>query len=164
MSQPNTKTDTVIVTENIHLSKEEFDRLPGVAKEAITASAIPLSLTDSVSAKKFSVATASVDASQNLAGIVSSLRWDWGDKRGDWILQLDWDAVSPRTAVFVAIGEGATGGPTAGKFIGAAKYTLFNVAPRPGGVDIWININWGSDIRIYVDYLVVTIDGFGPGS
>ena len=36
-----------------------------------------------------------------------------------------------------------------------AKYTLMNVAPRAGGVDIWVNIDWGSDIRIYVDYLVV---------
>jgi hypothetical protein len=55
----------------------------------------------------------------------------------------------------VAIGEGAPGGPDAGKFIGGAKYHLNNVAPRNGGVDIWVDIDWGSDIRLYVDYLVV---------
>ena len=34
-------------------------------------------------------------------------------------------------------------------------YTVHNVAPRAGGVDIWVNIEWDSDIRIYVDYLVI---------
>ena len=150
------------VTENIHLSKEVFDKLPGVAKNAITASGIPLSLTDSVSNKQFSVATASVDESQDVAGISGSWRWDWGNRRGEWILRLNWSIISAKSAVFVAIGEGAAGGPTAGKFIGAAKYTLYNVAPRAGGVDIWVGIDWASDIRIYVDYLVVSLDGFGP--
>ena len=42
----------------------------------------------------------------------------------------------------MSIGEGAAGGADAGKFIGAARYTLHNVAPRAGGVDIWINIEW----------------------
>jgi hypothetical protein len=57
--------------------------------------------------------------------------------------------------VLVSIGEGAAGGPDNGKFLGAARYTLHNVAPRAGGVDIWVNIEWGSDIPLYVDYLVV---------
>ena len=149
--------------DDIHLSKELFDKLPEIARKAIEASGIPRSITGSVPGKDFSVATATVDESQNVAGIISSFRWDWGDLRGNWILQFNWGAVSPRTAVFVAIGQGAAGGPIAGKFIGAAKYTLHNVAPRAGGVDIWVTIDWPSDILIYVDYLVVTIDGFGGG-
>ena len=40
-------------------------------------------------------------------------------------------------------------------FLGDAKYTLHKVVPRAGGVDIWVNIEWSSDIRIYVDYLVI---------
>jgi hypothetical protein len=32
---------------------------------------------------------------------------------------------------------------------------VHNVAPRAGGVDIWVNIEWSSDILLYVDYLVV---------
>jgi hypothetical protein len=44
----------------------------------------------------------------------------------------------------VVIGEGAAGGPDAGTFIGNAKDILWNVAPRAGGVAIWINIDWGA--------------------
>lgn len=66
--------------------------------------------------------------------------------------------VNSRTRAFVSIGEGAAGGPDAGKFLGAARYTLHNVAPRDGGVDIWVNIEWSSDIGIYVDYLVVNLE------
>ena len=151
-----------MVAKDIHLSKALFDKLPEVAQNALEASGIPLAVNASVPEKEFSVVTATVDESQNLAGIISSLRWDWGNLHGGKILRLNWGVVTPRTAVFVAIGEGAPGGPTAGKFIGSAKYTLFNVAPRAGGVDIWVDIDWSKDIRIYVDYLVVSLDGFGP--
>jgi hypothetical protein len=92
---------------------------------------------------------------EELIGAGFTYRHDWGNRHGQWILNLNWGAVNPRTRVFVAIGEGAPGGPDGGKFIGAARYTLHNVAPRAGGVDIWVNIEWGSDIRLYVDYLVI---------
>jgi len=152
----------VVAKPDIHLSKGLFDKLPEIAKNALEAAGVPLTVDASVPEKEFSVVTATVGESQNLAGIITSLRWDWGNLHGDQILRLNWGAVNTKTAVFVAIAEGVPGGPTAGKFIGSAKYTLFNVAPRAGGVDIWVNINWGSDIRIYVDYLVVSLDGFGP--
>ena len=64
-------------------------------------------------------------------------------------------AVNSRSRVLVAIGEGAAGGADNGKFIGAARYTVHNVAPRAGGVDIWVNIEWSADIALYVDYLVI---------
>lgn len=94
-------------------------------------------------------------SAQDVAGSGFTYRHDWGNKHGSWKLNLNMGGVSQRSRVFVAIGEGAAGGPDGGKFIGAAKYTLMNVAPRAGGVDIWVNIDWGSDIRIYVDYLVI---------
>lgn len=92
---------------------------------------------------------------QELAGTGFTFRIDWGDRHGSWKLNLDLGSITSRSRVFVAIGEGAAGGPDAGKFIGAAKYHLNNVAPRNGGVDIWVDIDWGSDIRLYADYLVV---------
>ncbi len=104
--------------------------------------------------KMFGVPTGEVEQ-EALSGNGFTYRHDWGDKRGGWKLRLNWGSVNPRSRVFVAIAEGAPGGPDAGKFIGAAKYTLHNVAPRSGGVDIWVNIDWSSNIRIYVDYLVV---------
>jgi hypothetical protein len=90
-----------------------------------------------------------------LTGTGFTYRHDWGRRRGPHTLRLGWAAVNPRSRVFVSIGEGAAGGPDNGKFIGAARYTLHNVAPRAGGVDIWVNIEWGSDISLYADYLVV---------
>ena len=94
-------------------------------------------------------------SAEALVGHGFTYRHDWGNYRGNWKLRLSWSAVNPRSRVFVAIGEGAAGGPNGGKFIGAAKYTLHNVAPRNGGVDIWVDIDWSSDIRLYVDYLVI---------
>jgi len=90
-----------------------------------------------------------------LAGTGFTYRHNWGARRGQWVLRLNWSAVNQRSRAFVAIGEGAGSGPDDGKFIGAARYTLYNVAPRAGGVDIWVNIEWGSDILLYVDYLIV---------
>jgi hypothetical protein len=91
-------------------------------------------------------------ATQELFGTGFSYRHDWGDRNGQNILQLNWEFVNPDSRVFVAIGEGAPGG---GKFIGNARYTLHNVAPFNGGVSIWVDIEWGSPIRLYVDYLVI---------
>ena len=90
-----------------------------------------------------------------LTGTGFTYRHNWGPRRGQWTLRLNWGAVNPRSRILVSIGEGAGGGPDDGKFIGGARYTLHNVAPRAGGVDIWVNIEWSSDILLYVDYLVV---------
>jgi hypothetical protein len=90
-----------------------------------------------------------------LTGTGFTYRHNWGLRRGQWTLRLNWSDVSAQSHVFVSIAEGAAGGPDAGKFIGAARYTLHNVAPRAGGVDIWVNVEWSADIPLYVDYLVV---------
>jgi hypothetical protein len=90
-----------------------------------------------------------------LSGTGFTYRHDWGARHGQWRLQLNWGDVGPRSRVFVAISEGNPPDVDAGKFIGAARYTVHNVAPRVGGVDIWVNIEWNSDIRLYADYLVV---------
>jgi hypothetical protein len=90
-----------------------------------------------------------------LSGTGFTYRHDWGVRRGQWKLRLNWGDVGPRSQVFVSIGEGTGSGPDDGKFIGGARYTLHNVAPRAGGADIWVNIEWNSNIRLYVDYLVV---------
>ena len=92
------------------------------------------------------------DAARQLAGNGFTYRHDWGDKNNQWRLNLDWGAVNSNSRVFVAIGEGAPGG---GKMMGAARYTLHNVAPHDGGVSIWLNIEWKDPIRLLVDYLVV---------
>jgi hypothetical protein len=90
-----------------------------------------------------------------LSGTGFTYRHNWGARRGQWKLLLNWGDVNPRSKVFVSIGEGAGADVDSGKFIGGARYTLHNVAPRAGGVDIWVNIEWNSNISLFVDYLVV---------
>lgn len=91
-------------------------------------------------------------STEALTGNGFTYRHDWGDRNGQWTLNLNWGAITDNSRVFVAIAEGKAGG---GKFIGSAKYTLHNVAPSNGRVSIWVNIEWSSPIRLYVDYLVV---------
>jgi hypothetical protein len=89
---------------------------------------------------------------QELFGTGFTYRHDWGNRNGQWILHLNWSVITNNTRVFVSIGEGAAGG---GKLIGAARYTLHNVAPSNGRVSIWVNIEWNSPIPLLVDYLIV---------
>lgn len=114
-----------------------------VTQDANAAATRPLSATG----------TSSPEAILNGTGV--SYRHDWGRRHGQQRLNLNWGIVNARSRVLVAISEGAAGGPDNGKFIGAARFTVHNVAPRNGGVDVWVNIEWGADIPLYVDYLVV---------
>jgi hypothetical protein len=91
-------------------------------------------------------------APAELIGQGFTYRHDWGNRNGQHRLTLNWGAVNANSRVFVAIAEGAPGG---GKFLGSARYTLHNVAPSNGAVGIWVNIEWSTPIRLYVDYLVV---------
>jgi hypothetical protein len=90
-----------------------------------------------------------------LSGSGFTYRHNWGARRGQWTLRLNIGGATARSRVMVSIGEGVPGGPDAGKFIGAARFTLHNVAPRAGGIDVWVNVEWGADIPLYIDYLVV---------
>lgn len=96
-----------------------------------------------------------------LSGAGFIYRHDWGLRRGEWVLQLNWGDINPRSHVFVSIGEGAAGGTDAGKLVGSARCTVHNVAPRAGGVDVRINVESDADIPLYADYLVVNPGGTG---
>ena len=126
-----------------HSSDRSSSAFADVTQDADEAAARPLSPAGSDSPEP------------ELSGTGFSYRHDWGLRRGQWTLRLNWGAVNPRSRILVSIGEGAAGGPDNGKFVGGARCTLHNVAPRAGGVDIWVNIEWGSDILLYADYLVV---------
>lgn len=87
-----------------------------------------------------------------LTGNGFTWKQDWGNLNGQRILPLNWSAVNCNSRVFVSICEfdlNQCG------FIGAARYTVHNVAARNGGIDVWINIEWDTPIRIRVDYLVI---------
>jgi hypothetical protein len=90
---------------------------------------------------------------EDLSGTGFTYRHDWGNKHGQWKLTLNWGAVNHNSRVFVSTSE--FGGGQQVPFVGAARYTVHNVAPFDGGVVVWINIEWGSDIRVQLSYLVV---------
>jgi hypothetical protein len=54
--------------------------------------------------------------------------------------------ISSTSRVFVSCSEG---------HLGSAKYTVHNVVPNDGYVNVWVTINWDSPIKLYCDYLVV---------
>jgi hypothetical protein len=91
-------------------------------------------------------------SARDLVGHGFTYRHDWGDKHGQWVLHLNTCDVNRDSRVFVEIGECD---PAGGKFIGAARYTVHNVAPNHCVVSIWANIEWGSPIRVCADYLVI---------
>src|SRR5689334_8561298 len=90
---------------------------------------------------------------KSLAGDGFTFRVDWGNKHGHWNLRLNSDAITKDSRVFCSASE-FTGGDQS-DFIGGARYTVHNIAPQDGHVDIWLEIDWNSDLRVHVDYLVV---------
>lgn len=144
---------------------EAATRLASGAREAdrfIASSALPTTFAEvrqdadlGAVRQLFGPAAAGAEPQPELSGTGFTYRHDWGARRGQWVLRLNWNVIQPPSRVLVAIGEGVPGGPNAGKFIGSARYTLHNVASRWNGVDIWVDIAWSSDISLYADYLII---------
>jgi hypothetical protein len=91
-------------------------------------------------------------APSELLGTGFTTRVDWGDKHGQWKLTLNWDAVTQNSRVLVSATEWDENG---NGFLGSARYTIHNVSPFDGGVGVWVEIEWDSDIRVRLDYLVI---------
>jgi hypothetical protein len=87
----------------------------------------------------------------------TSLRISWGRRRGEFVGNLtNVPFVRPDWRVFAAAGEGIVDGdPTAGKFMGAAKFTVNNVVPENGNVRVWVTIAWDQPIVLFIDYLFI---------
>lgn len=68
------------------------------------------------------------------------------------VLTLNFNQITNRTIIYVAAGEGTGGG---GKFMGAARYTVHNVAPDTGKVAVRFEIGWNAPINLTADYLFI---------
>lgn len=90
---------------------------------------------------------------KELSGTGFTYRHDWGNRRGQWRLNLNWWAVNCKSKVFVSASE--FGGGKQCSFIGDVRYTVHNVATFNGGVSVRVNIEWDSPIRVRLDYLVI---------
>jgi hypothetical protein len=88
-------------------------------------------------------------AAQGLAGTGFTYRHDWGNKHGQWKLNLNWGAINCNSRVFVSASEFSGGNQC--DFMGAARYTVHNVSPQNGVVSVWLEIAWDSDIRVHLD-------------
>lgn len=89
---------------------------------------------------------------QGLSVYSYAYRHNWGYRNGSLKLTLLDGRITARSRIFVSASElGANGS----RLVGAAKYTVHNVAPRNGAVTIWLTIEWGSPLRTVVDYLVI---------
>jgi len=91
----------------------------------------------------------------DLADSGFSYRHDWGKLAGPCRLFLNWDAINPKSRVFVSITEGGAGAPGTGTFIGTANVRLYDVAPTMGGIWVRVHVDGGDPIRLVADYLVI---------
>ena len=96
--------------------------------------------------------TRAVAGARDLSGFGYTYRHNWGFWNGQRIFTLTSSNYTRNTRAFVAIGECD---PAGGKIIGAARYTVHNVAPTNGAVRIWVNIEWSAPIGLCADYLIV---------
>lgn len=91
----------------------------------------------------------------DLDGSALSYRHDWGDLDGCSSLFLEWESISASSRVFVSLTEGCADGFDSGKAMGSAKCSLFEVAPKDGGIGIRVNVEGGRPVRLYANYLVI---------
>jgi len=80
---------------------------------------------------------------------LSATRINWGNRNGCWNLTLFRADINRDTVVMASAHEGYPG------FIGAAKYTVNNVAPFDGGVSAQVCVAWAAPISVFVDYVIV---------
>ena len=84
-------------------------------------------------------------------------RHSWGRRNGVVTLNLsNWPEIKPDSLMFASAGEGIVDGdPTAGKFMGAARFTVNNVVPENGNVVVRVTIDWEEPLVLFIDYLLV---------
>jgi hypothetical protein len=83
-------------------------------------------------------------------------RHSWGRRRGVVTLTLgNWPEIKPDSLMFASAGEGLVDGdPTAGKFMGNAKFTVNNVVPEDGSVIVRVTIDFDQPLVLFIDYLL----------
>lgn len=118
----------------------------------MTKGAVPISEATVADDTAQKVAASRGVSTRELLAVGIPYRVHWGKKKGANILRLGWSVIERDSFVFVSISEAADDG---GRFIGSASYTLHNVAPMDGRVDIYVNIEWSTPINLVVDYLVI---------
>lgn len=89
---------------------------------------------------------------QDLSGSGYTYRHDWGAWNGFVRFNLTSATFTANTRVFASVSEPTGGG---GKFIGSARYLVYNVAPDNGVISVRVHIDWGSPLGVPIDYFIV---------
>jgi hypothetical protein len=80
----------------------------------------------------------------------------YGRWNGRWNYNLNWRAISHDSFVVVTASEGqepiTTTAPQ--RFVGAANFVVSDIAPRDGGLNFVIDINWPDPLNVWVDVTV----------
>jgi hypothetical protein len=92
------------------------------------------------------------DVAAAISGNGFAARINWGPRQGMVVLTINGNFITNNTIIYVAAGEGTGGG---GKFMGAARYTVHNVAPDTGTVAVRFEIDWFAPINLTADYLFI---------
>jgi len=91
-------------------------------------------------------------------GIQFGLNTDWSLVwKGNGIIRLNINLpiVKAGSTVLVSLSEFSdVNNPAGSRFIGAARFAIYNIAPREGGVEIWAEVSWANPINIYFSFLV----------
>jgi hypothetical protein len=105
-----------------------------------------------------------IEATQNLGlnpqanGVQFGLNTDWSLVwKGNGIVRLNVNLpiVHAGSTVLVSLSEFSDiNNPAGSRFIGGARFAIYNIAPREGGVDIWAEVSWANPINIYFSFLV----------
>lgn len=104
---------------------------------------------DEAALKSLSGADVGVQAT---AGNGFTYRHDWGSWNGQVKLNLTCrGSLLPRASL---LPSGKVPAVAASLSV-ERRYSLYNVAPDTGHVEIWVNIVWGSPISLIADYLII---------
>lgn len=77
--------------------------------------------------------------------------------RGNGIIHLNINcpAIHAGSTVLIGLSEYSnTANPAGSRFIGGARYAIYNIAPREGGVVIWAEVSWSNPLNIYIEILI----------
>jgi hypothetical protein len=74
---------------------------------------------------------------------------------GKVLLNIQRPNIQPLSKVFASVCEFKEVNKALTPFVGDARMYICNIAPAEGSVQVWVNVDWGSDLNLFINLLVV---------